>query len=305
MIGYAHIHRSLIGHPAFRNDAEAMAFAYLVLRAAWQATRVRYKGKAITLQRGQLAMSVRDLAEAMDRDKGWIERLLKRLKSETMVETQVETGVMVITICNYDDYQANADTDKTPRKTRCETRARQTQDTEQRREELKKEDTPPTPPAGGRERGSKIPEDWVPPAIADLSPQAKACAEQWTEASYATEAEAFVNYWSGESGAHARKSDWAKTWANRIVQIHSKVMRDQKNGNAPTTVPGTANAAPMGDEEWNAKCDHFASNCRRMGRADEARDWEAKRRPITPARPRTGGNVHAISDLLPMMRAQA
>ena len=27
MSGYVHIHRSLIGHPAFRNDAEAMAFA--------------------------------------------------------------------------------------------------------------------------------------------------------------------------------------------------------------------------------------------------------------------------------------
>ena len=85
MIGYARFHRSLIGHPAFRNDSEAMAFAYLVLRASWKPTRVRYKGKALSLNRGQLAMSVRDLADAMDRDKGWVERLLKRLKSETMV----------------------------------------------------------------------------------------------------------------------------------------------------------------------------------------------------------------------------
>lgn len=140
MSGYARIHRSLIGHPAFRNDAEAMAFAYLVLRASWEPTRVRYKGKAIDLSRGQLAISVRDLADAMDRDKGWIERLLKRLKSETMVETRAETGVMVVTICNYDNYQAVSDDSKTPRKTRGETRARQTQDTEQRREEGNKED---------------------------------------------------------------------------------------------------------------------------------------------------------------------
>lgn len=140
MSGYARFHRSLIGHPAFRNDAEAMAFAYMVLRAQWKPTRVRYKGKAIGLNRGQLAMSVRDLADAMDRDKGWVERLLKRLKSETMCETHSETGVLVITICNYEKYQSANDHRETPGKTPDETDARQTQDTEQVREEYKKEE---------------------------------------------------------------------------------------------------------------------------------------------------------------------
>lgn len=139
MSGYARFNRSLIGHPAFRNDAEAMAFAYMVLRASWKPVRVRYKGKALSLNRGQLAMSVRDLADAMDRDKGWVERLLKRLKSETMIETVSETGVLVITICNYDKYQASNDNRETPDKTPDETDARQTQDTEQRTKELNKE----------------------------------------------------------------------------------------------------------------------------------------------------------------------
>lgn len=169
MSGYARFHRSLVGHPAFRNDAEAMAFAYMVLRASWRPVRVRYKGKALNLNRGQLAMSVRDLAEAMDRDKGWVERLLKRLKSETMVETLTETGVMVITICNYEKYQAANDGDETPRKTPDETQARQTQDTEQRREEGKKEeDTLPS----GSDRAPAVRKadpfprpDWADPAV--------------------------------------------------------------------------------------------------------------------------------------------
>ena len=148
MSGYARFHRSIVGHPAFRNDAESMAFAYMVLRAAWQPVRVRYKGKAIELQRGQLAMSVRDLADAMDRDKGWVERLLKRCKAEGMCETHAETGVMVITICNYDKFQAANDGSETPRKTPKKTDARQTQDTEQRREEGKKvSDTEVSSPA--------------------------------------------------------------------------------------------------------------------------------------------------------------
>jgi len=160
MSGYARFHRSLIGHPAFRNDAEAMAFAYMVLRAAWRPIRVRYKGKALSLDRGQLAMSVRDLAEAMDRDKGWVERLLKRLKSETMCETLSETGVLVITICNYEKYQAANDERETGSETQGETPARQTQDTEQRREEIKKE-TVVTRKRAPRTDTFDIPE-WVP-----------------------------------------------------------------------------------------------------------------------------------------------
>jgi hypothetical protein len=138
MSGYVRIHRSLIGHPAFRNDAEAMAFAWLVARASWRPARVRYKDRAITLGRGQFAISVRDFAAAMDRDKAWIERLLKRLRAETMIETRHETGVNVITICNYNEYQTDPVLCETPRETPQKTEARQAQDTEQEREKGKK-----------------------------------------------------------------------------------------------------------------------------------------------------------------------
>lgn len=135
MSGYVRIHRSLIGHPAFRNDSEALAFAWMVIKAAWKPTRVRYKERMISLNRGQLSVSVRDLATFLDRDKAWIERLLNRLKSETMVTVSRETGVSVITICNYDEYQALRDSGETL----DETGARQGRDTEQRREEIKEE----------------------------------------------------------------------------------------------------------------------------------------------------------------------
>jgi len=135
--GFVKLYRSLLGHPAFRNDAEAMAFAWMVIRASWKPARVRYKDRTINLQRGQLAMSVRDMGAAMDRDKAWVERLWKRLKAETMIETVTEAGVSVVTICNYDTFQGERDTVETPRETVNETEARQAQDTEQRREEDK------------------------------------------------------------------------------------------------------------------------------------------------------------------------
>lgn len=142
MSGYARIHRTLLGHPAFRNDAEAMAFAWMVLRAQWRETRVRYKDRMFNLRRGQLAASVRDIAAAMDRDKAWVERLLTRLRREAMIETLCEKGVNVITICNYEEYQASRDTDETKRETSGETGARQGRDTEQVREKGKEESKP-------------------------------------------------------------------------------------------------------------------------------------------------------------------
>jgi hypothetical protein len=147
MSGYVRIHRTLIGHPAFRNDAEAMAFAWLVAKAAWRSTRVRYKARGICLERGQLAISVRDFADAMDRDKAWIERLLKRLRAETMIETVTEAGITVLTICKYDQYQSEPILCETPSETPRETGARQRQDTEQEGNKGKKK--------------LKLP-DWVP-----------------------------------------------------------------------------------------------------------------------------------------------
>jgi hypothetical protein len=91
--------------------------------------------------------------------------------------------------------------------------------------------SPPVEPSGstapkGRERGAKISEDWTPPPIAELSPEARRLASQWPAAAYRAEAEAFRNYWIGETGKTARKSNWKTAWANWIVRISGRVMRD-------------------------------------------------------------------------------
>ncbi|CAN5529104.1 hypothetical protein BH10PSE14_BH10PSE14_19590 [soil metagenome] len=225
--GYVRIHRTLLDHPSFRSDAAAMAFAWLVLRAAWRPVRVRYKDRAIMLQRGQLALSVRDFAAAMDRDRGWTERLIKRLKNERMIATASSTGVLVITICNYDVYQADRDAGATP----PATATRQGHDTEQEGEESKK-GNPPLEPAGGVAK-IFLPGDWVIPAVADLPPKARSCAAQWSAESYAAQGEAFAGYWRGRRG---RNADWHATWANRVVTIHGLVMRDEKYGRAPPAI---------------------------------------------------------------------
>lgn len=161
MSGFAFVHRSLIGHPAFRNDSEAMAFAYLVLKASWKPTSVRYKGRIIELSRGQLSMSVRDFAAAMDRDKGWAERLFARLKSATMIETDNKTGVNVITICNYGKYQSENEAGKTGRETQTETGPRHRTIREEIKEPFVCSDAEPVSEPETHTNEILIP-DWVP-----------------------------------------------------------------------------------------------------------------------------------------------
>lgn len=112
---------------------------------------------------------------------------------------------------------------------------------------------------------SLMPADWTPPSIDELSPQARSCAQQWTSASYATHAEAFRNYWLG---TRKMMGDWKATWANRVVSIHSQVMRDQKFGNAPTQSPFKA-SAPV---DKRASLERALSAAVLLGREYEADD---------------------------------
>lgn len=227
MSGYVRIHRSLLGHPAFRNESEAMAFAWLIAKAAWKATRVRYKGHSISLQRGQLAISQRDMGAAFDRDKAWIERLWKRLKSEAMIEVTTEAGVAVITISNYDDYQGDTEMRKAANEARSEAgfeaAARQRRGTEQGIE--KQKNITPLPPKGGRGSKSVIPEDWSVPPLETLTPKARECAQEWPPGAYETHGEAFHAYWRSE---RRMKADWRLTWANRVIALHGQVLRDHR-----------------------------------------------------------------------------
>lgn len=95
-----------------------------------------------------------------------------------------------------------------------------------------------------RNRGTRLPKTWTPPPLDELPPQAQALARQWPPGAYETEAEAFVNYWSELIGRGARKRDWVATWANRIVAITAKVLRDAKAG-VSFAVPSKPSVAPM------------------------------------------------------------
>ncbi len=139
------------------------------------------------------------------------------------------------------------------------------------RGDKRREDTPLVPLEGGRRGKTLIPTDWKPPTVAELPPRAKACAERWTPASYATEAEAFVCYWRSE---RKMKADWRDTWANRVISRNSAILRDQKFGNAAPAVKveQTSEALRMKAEFFDRVGNRdSAAECRQKAAALEAR----------------------------------
>ncbi len=121
--------RDVFKHPLFKNKPERFyAWAWLVGHAAWKPMRVEVSGRIITLDRGQLTYSIRYMAEAWGWKKDSVSRFMTRLKTETMVETVTETGQLVITICNYNEYQMSPEKSATATDTVNETRPRQHRD---------------------------------------------------------------------------------------------------------------------------------------------------------------------------------
>ena len=84
---------------------EREAWQWLISEASFKARVKRVGSAVINLARGQLAASLRFMAEAWQWEHTRVRRFLGRLKTATMIEHETQQGVTVITICNYDKYQ--------------------------------------------------------------------------------------------------------------------------------------------------------------------------------------------------------
>lgn len=128
-MSYYRMHRGWMDHPTLRGPlCRAAAWAWLIEQACWKPSRISIAGKTVELARGQLSYSLRYLADAWGWERDAVRRYLTRLETDTMIATATATGQMVITICNYDKYQADAPDNATPNATATATAARQDRD---------------------------------------------------------------------------------------------------------------------------------------------------------------------------------
>lgn len=87
------------------------------------------------------------------------------------------------------------------------------------------------PDPGKRQaRGTRLPEDWSPPPIADLPPLARKLVEQWPAGAYEAVCETFRLHWHSETRAIGCKRDWTAALGKWLISDHAKIMRDAKAG---------------------------------------------------------------------------
>lgn len=111
--GYYRMHRGWMDNPALGGAREPFcrraAWAWLIENAQWRAAKIDIGGRTETVERGQLSYSFRYLAKAWNWSIHRVQLFIERLETDTMINTATGTGRLIITICNYEKYQASAD----------------------------------------------------------------------------------------------------------------------------------------------------------------------------------------------------
>lgn len=220
--GYALIHRRLLDHPAFQNEPEAWAFASLIMRASWRPCRVRYKGTEVLLERGQLAISVRDFAAIWGWSKSKADRFFGKLEREQMAirkrdtgGTASGTGVSVLTICNYDKYQDASKFGGTAIDERRDSGGTQNKEENKGKEYITPSVSPPSRKTAWKDEGEP-PLEWVDWAVEHMG---------WSRRQAEAETRRFID----NSVAHRRMyADWLAAWRNWCRSPFQKTVASQQ-----------------------------------------------------------------------------
>lgn len=113
------MHRGWQSHKAFSDEpyTEREAWEWLISKASWDGkTEFNILGKPEILPRGQLSFAMSYLAKAWQWNKTKVMRFLKRIAEWGLIETQMERGQCIVSICEYDKYQGGEDENETREK---------------------------------------------------------------------------------------------------------------------------------------------------------------------------------------------
>lgn len=102
--GYIKLYRTFAEHPLFGTNY-GWVFLDLLLNATHKPVEKNFGGKIVTLQPGQCISGVRAIGKRTKLHRSSVERALKFLKNETLIETQTATKGTMFTIVCWEKYQ--------------------------------------------------------------------------------------------------------------------------------------------------------------------------------------------------------
>lgn len=221
MSGWIKVHRDVTEHPVFKGQPVRLGvFVWLLCNVAWKPTRIDVQGKTVDVERGQICISLRKLAEQCGVTLKVVRSVLERLKMDTVVGTETVNGRTLITICNYDKYQTADDTSGTAEGTEKGTRGAQQGHIKEEGKKVKNS------PNGERARGARLPDDWSLP----MDWGRWALGEGWPEDVIRTEADKFRDHWISATGQSATKRDWLAAWRNWMRRVPKQPRKEVSHG---------------------------------------------------------------------------
>lgn len=118
MSGWFAMNRAMFSHPIFEGKPyRVAAWAWILGTAAWKDTSQDANGQAVTVKRGQLLTSYRQMSDKTGVPVQHLRTLINRLRGEHAIDTDTNTGRLLITIRNYDKYQSSGEPANTAKNT--------------------------------------------------------------------------------------------------------------------------------------------------------------------------------------------
>lgn len=106
MEGWIKVHRKLLDNPIITKDSDYLSvWIYLLLNATHKEYDTLFKGKRITLQKGQLLTGTISISQKLKINKDKVQRILKSFENDKQIEQQRSNRNRLITMVNWNEYQ--------------------------------------------------------------------------------------------------------------------------------------------------------------------------------------------------------
>ena len=106
--GWSKINNDIHDDPLLNKDSEYLSvWIYLLTHQAYGEYKAMFSGKVITLKEGQLLTSLGEISKKTGVTTSKINRILKMLKSEKLIETQTDMHKTLVTL----DFVGNCETE--------------------------------------------------------------------------------------------------------------------------------------------------------------------------------------------------
>ena len=135
--GWIKIHRSILEDELYFSEkfTRTQAWIDLLLLAEYKPKVLFVRGIRLDLQRGQLAISIRDLSARWKWGVNKVQSFMKELVESGKIDTQKSNLINVISICKYEIYQGGDDTKAIETDTQMDTQTDTQTDTQAKEKE--------------------------------------------------------------------------------------------------------------------------------------------------------------------------